>query len=345
MGIMHTFFIYPYTSPFKSGTFLLEKIVVLFLGQWMRKMNDRKKRSQYHVALIVLIVGIMFSSSHVFAETIDIKNVSELDAYFSEKKYSVQKWIDGTQKVPPLVILDIPISWREKVSPSLPVAEKKKIFFRVAIPLAFVGNNLVTRDREKLIRLSGLYHQGTLGEHDRDWLKRKASDYKLASVEIDGNMFKALVEQIDIIPPSLMVAQMADESGWGTSRFASEGNALFGQWSYKGGIHPKGHQKGKGDYSIKAFKTPLDSIQAYILNLNSNRAYSEFRKQRSALRAEGKTLSGPVLVGTLINYSQRREAYVKDLENMMEYNNLIPLDKAKLATGETVYIRLGETEN
>lgn len=308
----------------------------------MKRKIVSKRPGCYRAALVVLIAGALFSTHTAIAETIDIKSISELDTYFSENKYSVQKWKDDSQKVPPLVILDIPKSWREKIAPSLPVADKKKIFFRVAIPLALVGNSLVTRDREKLVRLSKLHKKGALSEHDRDWLKRKSSDYQLASDEINETMFAELVERMDIVPNSLMVAQMAGESGWGTSRFANEGNALFGQWSYKGGIQPKGHQKGKGDYSIKAFKTPLASIQAYILNLNSNHAYDDFRKKRASLRSQEQKPTGPALVGTLINYSQRREAYVKDLQNMMQYNDLIALDNAELHGGETVYIRLGE---
>jgi len=295
----------------------------------------------------LVVVGIAFSGavmsfSSAHSETINISSFEELDKYFANRKYEVDKWIDGSQKIPPIVILDIPDSWRKKVAPSLTVENKKKTFFRFAIPLAFVGNSLVSRDREKLAGLKSTHEKGSLDTHDQDWLHKKATDYQLSSVEIGNKLFAELGDRMDIVPASLVVAQMADESGWGTSRFAAEGNALFGQWSYTGGIKPKEQRKGKGNYSIKAFKTPLASIQAYMLNLNSNAAYGEFRKHRASLRSKGLVLTGPGLVGTLINYSERREAYVKELQNLMERNKLPALDKAELHGGETVYIRLAE---
>ena len=145
---------------------------------------------------------------------------------------------------------------------------------------------------------------------------------------------------MDTIPPSLIVAQMVEESGWGTSRFAAEGNALFGQWSYDGGIKPEEQRENKGDYRIEAFKTPLDSVRAYMLNLNSHTSYADFRKRRAALRAKGQPVTGPDLVGTLIEYSERREAYVKIIEEIMEHNSLPPLDHVRLASGKLTYLQL-----
>ena len=302
----------------------------------------KRMLGRYLVGFGMAISGALVSFSSAHSETLNISSFEELDKYFANRNYEVEKWIDGSQKIPPIVILDIPDNWRKKVAPSLTVENKKKTFFRFAIPLAFVGNSLVSRDREKLARLKSTHEESSLDTHDRDWLHKKAADYQLASDEIREGLFTELGDRMDIVPASLIVAQMADESGWGTSRFAAEGNALFGQWSYTGGIKPKEQRKSKGNYGIKAFKTPLASIQAYMLNLNSNAAYEEFRKQRASLRSKGLMPTGPGLVGTLIDYSERREAYVKDLQNMMERNNLPALDKADLHGGETVYIRLAE---
>lgn len=294
----------------------------------------------YLVGLALVISTVVMSVSSARSETIQIASIDELNRYFSSKGYEVAKWIDGSQKIPPIVILDIPEDWGKKIAPSLTIENKKKTFFRIVIPLAFVGNNLVLRDREKLARLKSVYEAGSLNSHEEEWLRKMAVDYQLSSNEVKDTVFSDLDVRMDIIPASLMVAQMADESGWGTSRFAVEGNALFGQWSYAGGIKPKDQRKSKGDYSIKAFKTPLASIQAYMLNLNSNAAYDEFRKERATLRSTGKFPSGSELVGTLTNYSERRDAYVKELRNIMEHNKLLPLDEAQLHGGETVYIRL-----
>ncbi|MEH6527248.1 MAG: glucosaminidase domain-containing protein [Sneathiella sp.] len=308
----------------------------------MNRISIKQMLSGWIVGLSMVVSAVAMTFSIAHSETINIGNFEELDKYFIDRNYVVEKWINGSQKIPPIVILDIPNSWRKKVAPSLTVANKKKTFFRFAIPLALVGNSLVLRDREKLSRLKTAHKAGSLDTHDQKWLRKKAGDYQLPHVEIDDTLFSGLQNRMDIVPASLMIAQMADESGWGTSRFAAEGNALFGQWSYTGGIKPKEQRKSKGTYSIKAFKTPLASIQAYMLNLNSNTAYDGFRKQRASIRLKGQTPTGPGLVGTLINYSERREAYVKDLQNMMRRNKLPLLDTAELHGGETVYIRLAE---
>ncbi|MCG8494397.1 MAG: hypothetical protein MI743_22500, partial [Sneathiellales bacterium] len=116
----------------------------------------------------------------------------------------------------------------------------------------------------------------------------------------------------------------------GTSRFAAEGNALFGQWTYGGGIKPKSQREEKGDYRIKTFETPLASVKAYMLNLNSNPAYKEFRTKRASLRARNALISGAVLVDTLHAYSERGQDYILSLKGIMRVNNLTPFDQALL---------------
>ena len=140
---------------------------------------------------------------------------------------------------------------------------------------------------------------------------------------------------------ALALAQAALESGWGTSRFTSEGNALFGQWSYKAGMTP-GQQRAaeKGDYRIAAFKAPLDSVGAYLLNLNSNQAYADFRARRADLRAAEKVPTGPDLVDTLTNYSERKEVYVHLLRDIIARNDLAPFDHAELADERIKYLIL-----
>ncbi|MCF8467484.1 MAG: glucosaminidase domain-containing protein [Sneathiella sp.] len=277
------------------------------------------------------------------AETVSIRSFEDFSTFFDDRGYSIQKWKEGEQDVPRLVIMDIPEEWRKRIAPELPVPEKKRTFFRLTIPLAFVANHGIALEQKKLSSLKNkLNTTGRLDPEDVEWLNEKAAEYAVKVGEIDKEIFVLLEERIDIIPPSLMIAQMAEESGWGTSRFAAEGNALFGQWSYTGGIKPEDQRSGKGDYRIKAFKTPLASIRAYMANLNTHEAYAGFRKLRAELRAKGKPITGPELVGTLIDYSERREAYVKILEEIMESNSLPPLDHVRLADGETVFIRLDE---
>ena len=290
----------------------------------------------------LLLTGLLMGHvARAETETIKIKNFDEFASYFEKNGYSIRKWKEGKQDVPPYVILDIPEEWRKKIAPEMPVDEKKRTFFRLSIPLAFVANHGIIRDQGKLRKLEKDYRAGkTLSENDIAWLKEQAAAYALEEQELNDKFWAAFAERMDTIPPSLIVAQMVEESGWGTSRFAAEGNALFGQWSYTGGIKPEEQRENKGDYRIEAFKTPLDSVRAYMLNLNSHSSYAEFRKRRAALRANGKPVTGPDLVGTLIDYSERREAYVKIIEEIMEHNSLPPLDHVRLASGKVTYLQL-----
>ncbi|MFC4273293.1 glucosaminidase [Sneathiella chungangensis] len=290
----------------------------------------------------VLVAGLlMLSAASLRAETVTIRDFDEFADFFDRNGYSIQKWKAREQDVPPYVILDIPEEWRKKVAPELPVAEKKRTFLRLTIPLAFVANHALRHDREKLEQIRKELQAGqTLSPHDEAWLKQQAADYALASHSLNDEFWAEMARRMDVVPPSLIVAQMVEESGWGTSRFAAEGNALFGQWSYKGGIKPEEQRKAKGDYRIEAFKTPLDSVRAYMLNLNSHDAYKGFRERRAAIRADGKPVTGPDLVDTLIAYSERREAYVRIISEIMERNGLPPLDHAQIAAKKVTYLEL-----
>ena len=138
----------------------------------------------------------------------------------------------------------------------------------------------------------------------------------------------------------MTLSQAAEESGWGTSRFVAEGNALFGQWSWHASaIKPEKQRSGKGNYGIAAFDTTLDSVRAYMQNLNSHRAYADLRVRRADLRAQGKPVTGRILAETLTRYSERGEAYVKSLHAIMNANHLDAADDAYLGEGP-VYLMI-----
>ena len=138
-------------------------------------------------------------------------------------------------------------------------------------------------------------------------------------------------QRVDIIPPSLALAQGAIESGWGTSRFAVEGNSLFGLWDLSGnGIKPKKQRAELGNYGVARYDSPQASIDAYMLNLNTNRAYREFRALRAIYRKYDMPLRGQELVGALGRYSERGEVYIKELQAIMSHNKLEAVDDAYL---------------
>ena len=135
---------------------------------------------------------------------------------------------------------------------------------------------------------------------------------------------------MDIIPVSIAIAQAANESGWGTSRFALEGNALFGQWTWsKKGITPKDKDKSKNN-KVLQFQILKASVKAYKNNLNTHNAYREFRETRAKIRQEGRNINGLELTKYLKNYASIGEKYVKILESIIVNNSLTDFDKANL---------------
>lgn len=151
--------------------------------------------------------------------------------------------------------------------------------------------------------------------------------------------YDELLARLDIVPVSLALAQAAEESGWGTSRFAAEGNALFGQWAWgENAIRPQNQREGLGDYGIAAFETPLESVRAYMHNLNTHPAYAELRARRAEMRRDDETLSGWELANTLTRYSERGQDYVDTLHTIMRVNRLADTDSAYLGDGPTIFL-------
>ena len=175
-----------------------------------------------------------------------------------------------------------------------------------------------------------------MSAEDQTWLAELAVRYKLIGSpddRLDSDQFPELLLRVDVIPASLSLAQAASESGWGTSRFAAEGNSLFGQWSWGKGLKPT-EQQGKelGEHRVAAFGSTGAAAYAYAYarNLNTQDAYRDFRLKRAELRRRNLLVSGVALVGTLIRYSERGQGYVEDLTTIMRQNRLGDADDAYL---------------
>ena len=187
-----------------------------------------------------------------------------------------------------------------------------------------MGSEMCIRDRAKGI-------SGTpVSAADQQWVEQLMKRYRVT----DGGI-TALLERIDIIPTSLILAQSAEESGWGTSRFVRAGNALFGQWAWgdEEGIVPKDREEGK-NHVIKSFGSLMDSVRAYARNINSHPAYQALRERRAVLRADGDLINGWDLAETLTKYSERGEEYVDSLHAIMRANGLNELDGLTFAAGD-----------
>jgi len=222
------------------------------------------------------------------------------------------------QKVKPIYLTKLPKDLRTLGD----TKKKRELFIKILLPLILDENEKITSDRKKLFKILSK-NFNTVGE--RVWLKRRFKEYK-----IDDQDLSKLKMRMDIVPVSIALAQAANESGWGTSRFALEGNALFGQWTWsKKGISPK-NQDPDATHKVLQFQILKASVRAYKNNLNTHNAYQEFREARAKLRQEGNGINGLQLTKYLKNYAAIGEKYVAILEDIIENNSLTDFDKANL---------------
>ena len=207
-------------------------------------------------------------------------------------------------------------------------SKRKKIFFKTVLPLILQTNDEIRMERRHLLALHALDKTGKrLLAKDRLWLIVLAERYKIKQPDIDK-----LLKRVDIVPVSLALAQAAEESGWGTSRFSLEGNAIFGEWTFSKtkGLVPL--QRGAGKFHrVRVFSSLLDSVRAYALNLNTHKAYRNFRLLRQEIRASGLQIRGRQLIDTLGSYSERGTDYLKGIRAIIGVNKLDSLDDAKLS--------------
>jgi len=209
-------------------------------------------------------------------------------------------------------------------------SEKKTAFFNYLLPFVAEANQELLQEREHLLMLIK-DHDSTdeLSAKELLWVRRQLEDH-FPNEEITGFSMadlQRLVPHVDIIPPSLALAQAAVESGWGTSRFARQGNNLFGMWCYEPGCGMVPRRRPAGEtYEVESYKTPKDSFYDYMENLNSNSAYQPLRSIRSDLRAGGDPITGISLANGLVRYSQEGWTYVKKIQSMIRANNLSQYD-------------------
>ena len=222
------------------------------------------------------------------------------------------------QKVKPIYLMKLPKDLKTLGDTKM----KRELFIKIVLPLILDENQKIMDDRKKLFKILAK-NFNTVGE--KVWLKRRFREYKIE----DQDLSKLKI-RMDIIPVSIALAQAANESGWGTSRFALEGNALFGQWTWsKKGISPANKDPDK-THKILQFQILKASVRAYKNNINTHNAYKEFREVRAQLRQDDKQIVGLDLTKYLKNYAAIGEKYVSILENIIERNSLTDFDKANL---------------
>ena len=202
------------------------------------------------------------------------------------------------------------------------VKKRKEFFIQIVLPLIIQENNNIRLDRKILFNI---INKSNNTASEKKWLEKKYKQYGVNSRDLS-----VLKIRMDEIPTSLAIAQAAKETGWGTSRFAQEGNALFGQWTWSGeGLKPKKAEEGKG-HKVMKFNVLQASVRAYQRNLNTHSTYKDFRKARAEFRDLNKPLDSIELSTHLNNYAETGNQYVEVLQKIITQNKLKDFDDAKL---------------
>ena len=200
--------------------------------------------------------------------------------------------------------------------------KRKELFIKIVLPLILEENLKIRFDRKKLFQI---LNKNNTTKRDKAWL-----DLKFQQYGIKRNDLSKLKIRMDEIPVSLAIAQAAKETGWGSSRFAQEGNALFGQWTWSGeGIKPLDVEKDE-KHKVAKFKILKASVRAYQRNLNTHSSYKEFRIERAIQRDNDEKLDSLKLVNFLHKYAETGKEYTEVLKKIIKQNNLIDFDDVEI---------------
>ncbi len=244
-------------------------------------------------------------------------SASTLNQLFIDENYNL-KDIRKNKVVKPIAIDLLP----SEIKSIENTRKKKELFIQIVLPLILEENKKIKLERKTLF---SILNKNSNSEAEKNWLKSKFKQYGVVNRDLP-----TLKIRMDEIPVSLAIAQAAKETGWGTSRFAQEGNALFGQWTYTGeGIKPAKSDKNE-NHKVMKFKILKASVRAYQRNLNTHKSYREFRKVRAIQRDVLGDLNSLELVNYLDKYAETGNEYIKILKKIIEQNKLTDFDDAKI---------------
>ena len=269
----------------------------------VKKPETKKEKSPSQVTELVL-------------PNLNIKTETVL-SLFKDVEYDL-KTVRYQKRVKPIYFTQFPKDLDEIKDTKL----KKETFIKIVLPLVVAENEKILNDK---IKLRKIMSKKMTSDKEKSWLRLKLREYKVKNSDISE-----LDKRIDIIPVSIALAQAAKESGWGTSRFALEGNAIFGQWTWTGqGIEPLNKGKHEG-HKILRFPILRASVKAYQNNLNTHKGYSEFREKRHNIRKRNKSIKGLDLTDTLDRYAQTGKEYTDILEQIIKQNDLSDFETVQL---------------
>ena len=244
-------------------------------------------------------------------------SASTIEELFKSTNYSLED-VRKNKLVKPISLTLLP----KEIKKIENTKKRKDLFIQIILPLVIKENSNIGNDRKKLF---SILNKSKNTKVEKIWLNSKFKQYGVENKDLS-----TLKIRMDEVPVSMAIAQAAKETGWGTSRFAQEGNALFGQWTWSGeGIKPSGADT-DSTHKVMKFKILQASVRAYKRNLNTHSSYKDFRSARAESREQGKKLDSMILTEYLDKYAETGKDYVIALQKIIKQNNLTDFDEAKL---------------
>jgi Bax protein len=278
--------------------------------------TSKKQRNQNEAINEEDLLFDIFSLNDIESNTVRL-SASTIKQLFEDTGYNL-KDVRKKKLVKPIALTLLP----QEIKMIENTKKRKDFFIQIILPLIIQENNNIKLDRQTLFNI---INKSNNSATEIQWLEKKYKQYGVKS-----NDLFTLKIRMDVIPVSLAIAQAAKETGWGTSRFAQEGNALFGQWTWSGeGLKPKDAEKGDG-HKVMKFNVLQASVRAYQRNLNTHSTYKDFRKARAEFRDLDKPLDSIELSKYLNKYAETGNQYVEVLKKIIQQNNLQDFDNAKL---------------
>ena len=314
--IISIFFISPIILEFKKSSLLFsndfENKSKNDLVKLLEKKDNKSDELRNHKFLFEDI--LTFDEEPNDSVRLSAATIEEL---FKSTNYSLDD-VRKNKLVKPISLTLLPSEIKKIIN----TKKRKDFFIQIILPLVIKENNHIRLDRKKLF---SILNKSKNTRVEQVWLNLKFKEYGVVNKDLS-----TLKIRMDEIPASMTIAQAAKETGWGTSRFAQEGNALFGQWTWDGeGIKPSEADNGS-THKVMKFKVLQASIRAYQRNLNTHTSYKNFRIARAELRDEGKKLDSITLSRYLDKYAETGEEYIKVIHQIIKQNNLTDFDDAKL---------------
>ena len=317
MVLVSFFYVLPLLINFTDNNFNTKEYTnnsKKILAYTLNKKNKNKKESSVLKEEDLLLD--IFSLNNLENDSVRL-SASTIKQLFEDTGYNLND-VRKKKLVKPVALTLLP----QEIKMIENSKKRKEFFIQIVLPLIIEENNNIKLDRNTLFTI---INKSNNSNSEKQWLEKKYKQYGVKSGDLSS-----LKIRMDEIPVSLAIAQAAKETGWGTSRFALEGNALFGQWTWSGeGLKPKEAKEGE-KHKVMKFNILQASVRAYQRNINTHSTYKDFRKARAKLRDSNKPLDSIVLSKYLNKYAETGNQYVEVLQKIIKQNKLQDFDDAKL---------------